>query len=118
MIEVHPPACNQQLSGLRVEQQVPPDWLHIFDLERGFLSEELRMEGVNWEEWVAELAVPQTAIPVLVVSIHVKHQVLRLDCQAEVVEQTVGYFFGGNPTLALRIEKTEGVNQVEICAQG
>ncbi len=76
------------------------------------------MEGVNREKRVAEFTVPQTAIPVLVESVHVKHQVLRLDCQTEVVEQTVSYFFGCNPTLALDVEQTEGVDQVEICAKG
>jgi hypothetical protein len=117
MIKMHPPACNQQLSSFRVEEQVSPDWLHIFDLERCFLGEEFGMEGVDGEERVAELTVPEAAVSVLVVSVHVQHEVLRLDSQAEVVEQSVGYFFGRDPTLALGVKQTEGVNQVEIGAK-
>jgi len=89
MIEVESPASYEDLSGLRVEQQVLPNGRNFLHVQGRLLGKEARVEGVYREKGVTELAVLEPPVAVFVVTGDIEKEVAWLDGQGEEVEEAV-----------------------------
>ena len=118
MIEVESPASDEYLSGLWVEQQILPNRRNLLHVQGRLFGKQARVEGVDREERVTELTVLESAVAVFVITVDVEHEIAWLDCQWEEVEEAVRDLLGCDPTFTFEVEEAEGVDKVEVCAEG